>query len=142
MEEFFFDAFREASEHAKLLSGKGWKDVRVKREQDQFKVSGVLPLPTNHNPLPTNNTPTQKPVKQETSDHEEGRLCNDCQKLIPEERIAIAPNSTRCVSCQAIFEKTHDTRPRINEGIAGTREENKKMRGQVWGDLRNRNRGS
>jgi len=29
----------------------------------------------------------------------------------------------------------------INEGIAGTREENKKMRGQLWGDMRNRGRG-
>lgn len=29
----------------------------------------------------------------------------------------------------------------INEGIAGTRDENKKMRGQLWGDMRNRGRG-
>lgn len=30
---------------------------------------------------------------------------------------------------------------KINEGIAGTREENKKMRGQVWGEMINRSRG-
>lgn len=33
------------------------------------------------------------------------------------------------------------TKQYINEGIAGTREENKKMRGQLWGDMRNRGRG-
>ena len=31
--------------------------------------------------------------------------------------------------------------PKIDEGIAGTREENKKMRAQVWGEIRNRSRG-
>jgi hypothetical protein len=30
---------------------------------------------------------------------------------------------------------------KVDEGIAGTREENKKMRGQLWGDMRNRGRG-
>lgn len=29
----------------------------------------------------------------------------------------------------------------VNEGIAGTRDENKKMRGQLWGDMRNRSKG-
>jgi hypothetical protein len=31
--------------------------------------------------------------------------------------------------------------PKINEGIGGTREENKKMRGQVWGEIRSRSKG-
>jgi hypothetical protein len=30
---------------------------------------------------------------------------------------------------------------KVDEGIAGTREENKKMRGQLWGEMRNRGRG-
>lgn len=29
---------------------------------------------------------------------------------------------------------------KVDDGIAGTREENKKMRGQLWGDMRNRGR--
>lgn len=33
------------------------------------------------------------------------------------------------------------TKQYINEGIAGTRDENKKMRGQLWGDMRNRGKG-
>lgn len=68
-------------------------------------------------------------------------LCIDCQKKIPEARLAISPNAVRCVSCQSAFEKTHDTRPKINEGLAGTREENKRMRGQIWGEIRGRSRG-
>ena len=30
---------------------------------------------------------------------------------------------------------------KLDEGIAGSREDNKKMRGQLWGDMRNRGRG-
>lgn len=34
-----------------------------------------------------------------------------------------------------------NTSYKIDEGIAGSREDNKKMRGQLWGDMRNRGRG-
>ena len=70
------------------------------------------------------------------------RLCIDCMKSIPEQRLAIAPKSIRCVKCQYEFEKTHDTRPKIDEGLAGSREENKRMRAQVWGEIKKRNTGS
>ena len=33
--------------------------------------------------------------------------CEDCGDQIPAERIEFAPESTRCVSCQARYERTH-----------------------------------
>jgi len=32
--------------------------------------------------------------------------------------------------------------PKFNEGIGGTREENRRMRGQVWGEIRSRSKGN
>jgi len=69
------------------------------------------------------------------------RLCSDCGISIPPERINAVPDITRCIKCQNDFEMHHDTRPRINEGLAGTRDAHKKMRGKLWGDMRNRGRG-
>lgn len=63
------------------------------------------------------------------------RLCIDCGKSIPTGR-----NDPRCVPCKTLYEKSHDTRPKINEGIAGTREENKKMRGGLYGDMLRRSK--
>ncbi|HEY9276820.1 MAG TPA: hypothetical protein VIO87_01275 [Methylotenera sp.] len=64
------------------------------------------------------------------------RLCLDCGQSIPEAR-----NDPRCVSCKGIWEKTHDTRTRINEGIAGTRDANKRMRAGLYGDIIKRSKG-
>ena len=135
MNEKVFDTFKEANEYAKLLVRNGSKGVRLTHLEGKFKVIGIVPEHSlqTHTPEPHNLT-TNHPDHYEDTD----RLCVDCYKAIPEERLSIAPNTIRCVSCQSNYEKTHDTRPRINEGIAGTREENKKMRGQVWGEIRNR----
>jgi rubrerythrin len=57
-------------------------------------------------------------------------LCRICgYSLVP------TSSSSHYCKCQ------HHTNYSINEGIAGTREENKKMRGQLWGDMRSRGRG-
>lgn len=56
------------------------------------------------------------------------RLCIDCGVVIPQARVEAAPNVSRCIKCQSAYERTNDTRSRINEGIAGTREENIRMR--------------
>lgn len=69
------------------------------------------------------------------------RICVDCSGVISAQRVKATPGSIRCIGCQSKFESTHDTRARIDEGIAGTRKENKRMRGQLWGDMRNRSRG-
>jgi len=64
------------------------------------------------------------------------RLCIDCGKYIP-----IGRNDPRCVPCKTLYEKSHDTRPKIDEGIAGTREANKKMNARQWGEMVNRGKG-
>ena len=66
-------------------------------------------------------------------------VCLECSGRIPAERVRA--KLTLCVTCQSAFESTHDTRAKIDEGIAGTRKDNKRMRGQLWGDIRNRSRG-
>ena len=37
--------------------------------------------------------------------------CQDCGDDIPFERLRANPGSTRCVSCQSVFEKTHSRPP-------------------------------
>lgn len=68
------------------------------------------------------------------------RPCADCGCPIPAARLAVSPNAGRCINCQNNFERVHDTRRKIDEGIAGTREENKHMRGQLRSEMRNRGR--
>jgi hypothetical protein len=68
------------------------------------------------------------------------RECDDCGNIIPPQRVEAIPNVTRCVRCQTEYEKRHDTKAHINEGIAGTREENKRLRGQLQSDIRKRGR--
>lgn len=58
-------------------------------------------------------------------------------KLCPICGYSLVPNSSSSHYCKC----QRHTNYGINEGIAGTREENKKMRGQLWGDMRNRGRG-
>ena len=57
------------------------------------------------------------------------KLCVDCSVVIPPERLSAVPNTLRCVKCQS-------NQPvevvRANEGIAGTREDYHRMRGQVF----------
>jgi hypothetical protein len=69
------------------------------------------------------------------------RVCLECSGAISAQRAKAVPGVIRCVGCQSKFESGHDGRARIDEGIAGTRKDNKRMRGQLWGDMRNRSRG-
>ncbi|MGH8670803.1 MAG: TraR/DksA C4-type zinc finger protein [Burkholderiales bacterium] len=71
----------------------------------------------------------------------DARLCVECGDVIPPACIVATPTVTRCVSCQSKFELAHDTRRRVDEGLGGTREDHKKMRGQLRSDMRNRGRG-
>ncbi len=87
--------------------------------------------------LPDHNRHTEPEVETPLS----VRLCSACGMEIPPERINVTPGATRCIKCQNDFELHHDTRPKIDEGLAGTREGHKKMRGQLWAEMRNRGRG-
>lgn len=71
------------------------------------------------------------------------RRCIDCGCQIPFERLEAAPDATRCLACQRSHEKMSpgSGKKGINEGLAGTREGHKRMRGQIWSDVRRRSRG-
>ena len=159
MEKKIFNTFKEAAAYARDFGVGG---VKVCPADGKFVVvaSWFRPLTNGQERTPettrsrpitpdainkVSDSPQKPPVINrpiEKIAHQTPQgLCIDCQKKIPEARLAISPNAVRCVSCQSAFEKTHDTRPKINEGLAGTREENKRMRGQIWGEMRGRSRG-
>jgi len=66
------------------------------------------------------------------------RPCVICGQRIPRERTLKNPDARHCVTCLSSLEG--DFRHYIDEGIAGTREEHKVIRGKVWSDLRNRDK--
>jgi len=69
-------------------------------------------------------------------------LCIDCGEPIPKARLKAKPNASRCVGCQSSVESADPNSyvRRVDEGLAGTREGHKRMRGQVWGDMLRRSR--
>jgi RNA polymerase-binding transcription factor DksA len=69
------------------------------------------------------------------------RLCEACQQPIPEERLRSVPRAQYCVRCQSRSESDHDTKRYVDEGLAGSREDHKKMRGRQWGEIVQRSRG-
>ena len=159
MEKKIFNTFKEAAAYARDF---GAGSVRVRPEDGKYVVVASWFRPSTNGQESTPETTRSRPITPDAinkvSDSPQKppvinrpiekiahqapqRLCIDCQKKIPEARLAISPSAVRCVSCQSAFEKTHDTRPKINEGLAGTREENKRMRGQIWGEIRGRSRG-
>ena len=139
-----FKTFREAAAFAKEQNG------TVKSSRVGFDV--ILPkdrVAVQQKPQPKSSDiksppPTKTILSPGVSSGTlvaNAKLCIDCGTVIPESRLTVSPNASRCIKCQSDFERTHDTRPHVNEGLAGTREENKKMRGQVWGEMRNRSKG-
>jgi DnaK suppressor protein len=40
-------------------------------------------------------------------------MCQDCGKEIPFERLKAQPSAKRCVACQSVYEKKHQTTPRL-----------------------------
>lgn len=88
--------------------------------------------------------PTTTPIEeQRISSNVTGRRCADCGDVIPQDRITINPRVIRCTECQGVFERTkgYKRQMKSNEGIAGSRKDNKRMRSRDWGDMRNRSRG-
>ncbi|HEV8552718.1 MAG TPA: TraR/DksA C4-type zinc finger protein [Casimicrobiaceae bacterium] len=69
------------------------------------------------------------------------RLCVDCEDAIPSDRLVAIPSAIRCVSCQNAFEKCKDFRKYVDEGLSGTRKDNKIERSRVWGEIKRRSRG-
>lgn len=73
-----------------------------------------------------------------SEDHDADAFCIKCKDLFSEKRKALGYQTClRCGDMDAIT-----TRPALNEGLPGTREDNKKMRAQVWGGIKSRNKGN
>jgi RNA polymerase-binding transcription factor DksA len=68
-----------------------------------------------------------------------GSLCHECGQAIPVIQLEMDPNTIYCLGCQS--RSAGGSRYFIDEGIAGTREENKRMRARLWGEMRSRGRG-
>jgi len=145
-----FAFFVDASAFAKRMAQEHKAAVRLVRRANEFIVEGAFPTDTTDNiepesiPIDANSSPENLPTSPSSESVEsatDARLCIECGVVIPRARVVAVPTVSQCVKCQGEFERTHDTRPHINEGLAGTRDENKKMRGQLWGDMRNRGRG-
>lgn len=66
------------------------------------------------------------------------RSCVKCGNPIPNARLRVRPDAVRCARCQSFVEQTSDYHRYIDEGLPGTREAHKRMRGQDWSDIRNR----
>jgi hypothetical protein len=91
-------------------------------------------------PLPQASTNPAQPSAAEEAKASPVRMCVDCGLPIPRARLLVSPEVMRCIRCQNNFESVHDTTRKIDEGLAGTREAHKRMRGQLRTDMRNRGR--
>lgn len=156
-----FASFSEASAFAKSAALKRRCSVSVFQQDDEWLVeelpSKASPTPSVPSPQEMDASSTATHLSNEQASvnvrlaepHEKSALenpllikyCIGCGQCIPPGRVEINPNVSRCTKCQSEFEQTHDTRQKIDEGLAGTRDAHKKMRGQLWGDMQNRGRG-
>ena len=73
--------------------------------------------------------------RQQDEQVQTGKLCVTCSVVIPPERLSLAPNTLRCTKCQS---KYPIASVRADEGIAGTREDYHRMRGQDFGGILSR----
>jgi len=68
--------------------------------------------------------------------------CLDCGCEIQEARIEKHPDVLRCVGCQTLYEQNNPDSVRrkmkVEEGLVGSRDDHKSMRGKVFGDIRRR----
>jgi hypothetical protein len=72
------------------------------------------------------------------SDHN----CIECGEPIPEARLKITPQPCRCVECQQTLERKNpdNCKRKIDEGLAGSREDHKRLKARDWGAMVNRNK--
>ena len=70
-----------------------------------------------------------------TDDVPSTRICLSCTEPISASRLNFVPHALRCAKCQSLMEKNIDHRQYIDEGLAGTREAHKHMRGGLLSDM-------
>jgi hypothetical protein len=145
-----FPTFAEASAFARNIAQERKALVHIVRRGAQFVVESKVVLepskaqaPKAIRPLPGQAPALPKPARPPKSSpapvaSASERLCIECGVVIPPERVRAIPTVSRCMKCQSSLEQTHDTRRWIDEGLAGTREGHKKMRGKLLSDMRKR----
>ncbi|MGI9302308.1 MAG: TraR/DksA C4-type zinc finger protein [Gammaproteobacteria bacterium] len=85
---------------------------------------------------------SRDPIETGGHSHANTKLCIDCGSPIPLDRLEANPSTRRCILCQALLEARDPslTQRRMDGGLAGTREDHKKMRARQWGDMQSRRR--
>ena len=109
---------------------------KIRKPITKGKNSQPKPKRSNYHSKDTFRLPSTATENQ--SDHN----CIECSEPIPEARLKINPQTCRCVECQQVLErKNPDTYKRkIDEGLAGSREDHKRLRARDWGAMVNRNK--
>lgn len=88
----------------------------------------------------TTPTPSSELSASSGDESVSARLCVECFQSIPSARLKASPYTHHCTKCLSKLEKRLDYHQYIDEGIAGTREEHKRMRGQDLSDIISRGR--
>ena len=139
MSSFIYKTFKEAIEFAKRMAKEGLF-VKVVKIGNEFEVTE------------TKNTTQSKTTQiQNYSKKDYSKLANSPQKpylAIPPERnprnMGESLNSDKGSPTKkfSVFKGTNIPKPDhkkyIDEGIAGTRSDNKKMRAKMWSEIKNR----
>jgi RNA polymerase-binding transcription factor DksA len=155
-----FSHFEEAATYARELAAKLGSSVFVQKTETGWIVRRQNPPdqisdPTNTKSLNPVKLPekTKEPKKllrkksskvhdRNISSNLEECLCVDCGGLIPPARVEAVPNVQRCTKCQSRFESRDPSiiKRTVDEGLAGSRDDHKKMRAHLWGDMMRRRR--
>lgn len=117
-------------------NGDDWEEENVESLFDQQNIVTILEPEPKAEPK----AEIKAELKAGLSDSE--TFCIDCGSSIPQKRLDAVPNANRCVRCLESLEAHNPNKVtrRIDEGIGGTRDDNKKMRARNWGDMQNRGR--
>ena len=71
----------------------------------------------------------------EIEDEPSARICLTCTDSISASRLNLVPHALRCAKCQSLEEKNIDYHQYIDEGLRGSREAHKQMRGGLLSDM-------
>ena len=150
-------------------AGKPWSDEEDKQVEDEYKSGmtvteisklhlrtrgaiqsrllklGLIVVPPDFEDSEdlkkTLQSEAQPPLTDDENISSDARECLDCGVVIPVARVQAIPNVIRCAHCQEKLEAGHPelSERKVDEGLAGSREDNKKMRNKNFSDIRKRN---
>ncbi len=114
---------------------------------DELCIASQTPILISERFTPNNTSPKSNPPLIQTNkslstiqvvstkehdNSEKVRLCVECFQSIPQARLLVSPYTYHCTKCLSRLEKRIDYHQYIDEGLAGTREEHKHIRGRNW----------